>query len=247
MPNVKVLIVEKDGVDLDDAEEYSLGEPGISPYALFDDFDNRLAWSPSTSGTNAAASVSGGNATMASGKHLGVAEIRLGTVLASHACLQPSGNLVHAVVFGDGAAEYEALIYIPTLATATDDYVLRIGMGDTANADHVDGIYFEYARASSVNWRVKTANNSSRTVVTSSVAVTAGAWHKLRFKVNSAGTSVEFFVNGTSVGTITTNIPTTVGRGCYPNQHIITTAVVTGGRNCFIDWINFYKEFTARD
>ena len=40
-----------------------------------------------------------------------------------------------------------------------------------------------------------------------SVAATTG-WVRLKIIVNSAGTSVEYFINGTSVGSSTTNIPT---------------------------------------
>jgi hypothetical protein len=43
-----------------------------------------------------------------------------------------------------------------------------------------------------------------------STAVTAGSWVTLKYIVNAAGTSITFYVNGASVGTITTNIPTSV-------------------------------------
>lgn len=223
-------------------------DPQFQADSLFDDFDNRMTWSPSTSGTGSSASVSGGNSTYASGKHLGVAQLSYGSVgPPSHASLVHSGNLSISTVFGSGMAQYKTLIRIPTLATAAEDYIFRCGYGTSTNQDHADGIYFEYNRATSANWILKTASNSSRTSSTSSIAVTAGAWISLSWEVNEAGTSVEYFVDGVSAGTITTNIPTTTGRGCGPNYQLVAAAIVTGGRSVAIDYFFFNKHFTARD
>ena len=221
-------------------------DPSEMAVALFDDFDGRMGWSPSTSGAGASAAIGGGNATHAAGKHVGVARCLYGTVLSSHASLSWSGTLSTAIVLGDGAAEYQTLIKIPTLATATEDYVIRVGLGTSTSADHANGVYFEYDRSQSVNWRLKTANQSTRTVVTTSTAVAAGSWIKLGWVANSAGSSVEYFVNGVSVGTITTNIPTTTGQGCGGNFQISAVALVSGGRDFVADYFYFAKQFTDR-
>lgn len=221
-------------------------DPITLPAPLFDDFDGRLSWSPSTSGTGASASISGGNATFASGSHMGVARCAYGTVLSTHAALVWSGALSTAIVMGGGEAEYNTLIRIPTLATATEDYIIRVGLGTATNADHANGIYFEYARASSINWRCRTASASSRTTLTTSTAVVNNAWINLRWVCNAAGTSVEFFIDSVSQGTITTNIPTTTGQGCGGNFQITAQALVSGGGDFVIDWFYFSKAFTSR-
>lgn len=228
-------------------EEARQFNPQLVSALLFDDFNNAMTWSPSTSGTGSSASVSGGNTTFASGKHIGVALLQLGTVLSSHAALVQSGNLAVSTVFGSGEAEYQTLIQIPTLATATDDYVFRCGFGTATNADHADGIYFEYDRGISANWLLKTASNSSRTTTTSSVTVAAASWIHLKWVVNSAGTQVDFYVDDILAGSNTTNIPTTTGRGSGPNYQMTQVAIVAGGRTVAIDYFYFSKKFTARD
>lgn len=99
----------------------------------------------------------------------------------------------------------------PSLFNA-DTGFFRTGLGytsPTGGADEVDGIYFEYNNVTSANWIYCSAVGSSRTKTVSSVAVSA-ATHICRFEVNSAWNSIEFFVDGVSLGApITTNIPST--------------------------------------
>lgn len=223
-------------------------DPEAMPAPLYDDFDSRLAWSPATTG-GGAASVSGGNATFASGSHIGVARVALGTVLGSSGMLRWSGGLTQAIVVGGGIAEWKSLIQIPSLATTADDYTLYIGLGDslTSNVEHANGIYFVYDRQTSANWILRTASQSTRTSTTSSIAVTAGAWIELRWVANAAGTSVEFFVGNTSAGTNTTNIPNVTGFGCGGAYQIVSVnAFLVGGKDCVIDYFYFTKAYTSR-
>lgn len=125
----------------------------------------------------------------------------------------------------NGGDEIEFAVNIPTLAVGGgQDYILRLGLCDTfpdcAGAGG-DGVYFEYDRATSTNWRYATVNNGIGTKSTSSTAVATG-WHRLKIVVNSAATGVDFYVDGTSLGTaITTNIPT--ARATQPGLGIIKT------------------------
>jgi hypothetical protein len=163
------------------------------------------------------------NASEYSGAHRGVSSIRL----------------------GDAAITIEAAVYIPTLATAGEDYTFRIGLGDaSSNADHTDGVYFEYNRADSANWRICTASNSTRTKTNTSTAVVDAAWVTLKIVINAAANSVEFFVDGTSVGTITTNIPTGSGRETGPNIHNLHVAG-TAYNYVYVDWYDFEANFTT--
>jgi hypothetical protein len=221
-------------------------DPQTTTAAQFDDFNNMITWSPSTAGLGASASVSAANTTFASGKHLGVAQILYGTV-GGHASLVQSATLSVSTVFGNGKGEYRTLIRIPTLATAIDDYTLRLGYGTSVNADHANGVYFEYNRSLSTNWRLKTANQSIRTSVNSSIPVVNNAWIQLSWIVNAAGTQVDFYVDGVLAGSITTNIPIVTGQGCGPNYQIVSTVLLAGQRSCLIDYFYFIKYFTARD
>ena len=74
-----------------------------------------------------------------------------------------------------------------------------------------NGIYFNYASGTnSGKWVGKTANASSRSSANSNNTVVAGQWDRLKIVVNSAATSVSFFVNGTEItnSPLAANIPT---------------------------------------
>ena len=117
--------------------------------------------------------------------------------------------------FGGGAWNYEALININTLSTALERYRMIFGFGSViSNSSEADGVFITYDEGgtangtiASANWQCVTVANSVRTLTTSTTAVTASAWNKLRIEINAAGTSVTFYVNGTVIATHTTNIP----------------------------------------
>lgn len=117
---------------------------------------------------------------------------------------------------GEGAWIIETDVRVPTLSTISERFVIKVGLFNEITAiDETDAISFIYdeggvstGSAASANWQICTANSSTRTYTTSSVAVGANTWHKLKIEINAAGTSVEFFVDGASVGTHATNIPT---------------------------------------
>jgi hypothetical protein len=98
------------------------------------------------------------------------------------------------------------------LSTAADEYLFRFGFADPSNAGAAvtDGAYFEYDRLNSVNWRYVTSNNTSRTINTSSTAVDTN-FVRLGVKVNTS-LQAEFYINGTLIDTISTNIPSGAGR-----------------------------------
>ena len=117
--------------------------------------------------------------------------------------------------FGGGAWNYEALININTLSTALERYRMIFGFGSViSNSAETNGVFITYdeggtanGTTASANWQCVTVDNSVRTLTTSTTAVTASAWNKLRIEINAAGTSVVFYVNGTAIATHTTNIP----------------------------------------
>lgn len=58
-------------------------------------------------------------------------------------------------------------------------------------------------------WRAVTGNGTNATITTTTVAVAADTSYELVIEVNSAGTSIRFWVNGTLAATHTTNLPST--------------------------------------
>jgi hypothetical protein len=152
---------------------------------------------------------------------------------------------------GGGFTLFDTLIRIEDLATVAQDYIFRVGFGDTTSvADFTDGIYFEYDRSSSVNWRIATANTAVRTKVSSAVVVAEDTWIRLMAVLNKAGTQVDFYIQTPSpsawvlLGSITTNIPTGAGTTFGSITKLQKTAGV-GARDIFTDFYQLYFAFNT--
>lgn len=181
-----------------------------------------MNWNIVTAGSGSDVSL---NSTNVDANHPGVARVISGGILAG-ACAIMTSPSVATIKLGGGAMYFEFLINITALGTATNDYTLRIGLGDSASADFTNGVYFQYTRATSVNWLIKTAAASTRTTTTTSTAVATG-WVKLRANINAAGTSVDFLINGVAVGTVATNVPSAAISG-FVLQHTRTAGTPPG-------------------
>ena len=86
--------------------------------------------------------------------------------------------------------------------------VTRIGWGDINNNIAVAGLCFRYVRNSDIEGAASKA--SVTTTLSGGVTAADGVYHAGRIVVTGGGTSAEFFLDGVSIGTITTNIPTVV-------------------------------------
>lgn len=139
--------------------------------------------------------------------------ITLATYNLGDAAAFSMGDVVASGVgipIGAGPLIFEASANISALGVFGNDYTLNIGLlCDDGTAD--DGVFFQYQRLSSANWRLVARNGGTTTVTTSGAAVSATS-ARLRIEVASSGLAT-FYINGTSVGTVTSNIPARVGIG----------------------------------
>lgn len=229
--------------------------PAFNPLveALFwDDFTSAATlsdtnFSDGTSGTGATVGFSAGE-----GNHPGVRIYSTGTTTTGYA---RSVRRTDGILLGGGQLRYIAIIRLPVLSTASDEYVFRVGLGDsTAGTAAIDGVYFEYDRATSGDyWRVVTASNGSRTSTAldgtggnTTSAVAAATWYRLEAVVSPDGSSVTFYVNGTAVKTHSTNIPTGAGRETGIYFSILKSAGTTA-RTAEIDlWYHRIRFTTGR-
>lgn len=196
-------------------------------------------WDPAASGTGASADQG-----VPTALRPGIFDFHLGTTNAGYTHIRTTGSY-REFLFGSGIYTIEADIYITNLSTVTETYALRFGFGDVPNADFVDGAYFEYTDAGSTpNWYKCTASNSTRTKTNTTIAATAGIWTRLKVVVNSDGTSVEYFINGTSAGVVTTNIPTGANRNTAPIFTIVKSAGTTD-RIFSVDWAWIHVDLTT--
>jgi len=139
--------------------------------------------------------------------HPGIVQLETGTTSTGDSAL----TRMALVDFGDDFIRYEALVRLPTLSTVSEEYNFTIGFADVSAGDSTltQGIYFRYDRLTSTNWIGGcTSSSVTSTATTATVAVAANTWHHLAYEVNTAATSVTFWVDGTSLGSVTANIPT---------------------------------------
>jgi len=170
----------------------------------------------------------------------GILQLSTGTTTTGRGAIRMNGYL-NQFTFGAGVYTIEIDVYITTLSDGTDTYSLWFGMGDDTTAEPTKGVYFQYASGTSANWYRCSATASTYTRTDTGTAVVAGAWIRLKIVVNSTGTSAEYFINGTSVGTNTTNIPTGGVIG-------ILSAVKSAGttaRTFNVDWIWVHIDLTT--
>jgi hypothetical protein len=178
-------------------------------FEIADPFDGSAAarmvldWGTTVSGAAAAV-----NFLVEMPGHFGVVQLVTGTDSNGRAALV--GDIAPGLFGSDQEIWCSWLVNIPTLADGSQDYELWAGFLDNVGAgDPVDGVYLHYDRDVSANWIRGASSNSAHTQNASSVAVATG-WHVLSVKCD--GTTAEYFVDGVSIGTETTNLPTGAGR-----------------------------------
>lgn len=211
-----------------------------SHVVLYDDFVHgfvnsawSLGWTTGTGGTGAQTT-----AAVHDDVACGVVQLQTGTTATGWVAM----GLGNTIFIPSGSSLYcEAYVRIPTLRTATQEFKAYFGFGDSVgtNADMVDGAYFTHD-STSTNWVMNTANNNVRTATATSTAVVANQWYRLGIQIASGGGSAEFFIDGVSVGTIATNVPTTRNTG---GIYKIVKTVGTTSRTMDCDYWYSLTEF----
>lgn len=205
------------------------------------DYTSIYSWLNNSSGTGANVSIGDPN-TIISNNHQGVARLFTGTTATGRAVLYVN---VSNLILGGGEMVVDIPVYMAALSTAGQTFRVRVGLGDgNASADHTNGVYWDYIHStSSGNWVGKTASSGSRTSLDSLVPAATG-WTRLTFIVNAAGTSVTYYVNGVSVGSNTTNIPTGNTQWVTPILKIVKT-VGTTSVELDVDYFFINQTFTV--
>jgi hypothetical protein len=169
---------------------------------------------------NGAGSAVTGAASHITDGHPGVVALETGTSTNGYASNFKSRY--GTFILGGGELTLEAVIKLSAVSNSTNEYEAYVGMMDqvvvfglpTYGGTVSDGVYFQYKRATDGDfWSIVTVKSiGSQTKTVTATAVSTN-WVKLKYVVNAAATSVEFFINGTSVGTSTQNIPTSASSG----------------------------------
>jgi hypothetical protein len=191
--------------------------------------------------------VQGAGATCAQGfgedAHPGLWACQVGTTTTG-ACrtVTTQGSFVFGGSIGQSCVE--SLVKVTALSTVSDEYSFQGGFAEPISfAESTDAVEWMYDRVNKGDfWTLKTCSNTTCTHTacdgtggTTSKAVVANTWTKVKTCVNGAGTSATLTVDNTLCATNTTNIPTgqsrATGLGLRCQKSAGTTSV-----QCDVDY-----------
>jgi len=134
-----------------------------------------------------------------------------------------------AIQFGTYAWSASGCFKIPTLSDGTETFSVMIGFNDSfTSTTYTDCACFRYQHsANSGKLECLTRSNSTGSPTDSGVTIVAGTWVSYEIKVNAAGTSVEFWLNGSLVQTHSSDIPTGSSRVLGFGHNIVKSAGLT--------------------
>lgn len=172
------------------------------------------------------------------------------TSATGRASLTSDAGANTTMVLAGGRILFETSVRVPTLSTVSERFQFWTGItGTFVTAAQVRGVWFTYdeggvstGSAASANWQVACASASTRSFTTTSVAVNAGQFYKLRLVINAAATSVDFLIDEVLVKTETTNIPTT---GNLQLCISLLKSIGTTARTVEADYLYFKQKFTT--
>lgn len=137
----------------------------------------------------------------------------------------------------NGPYTVKARIRFSTLGTAgSNGAYYRVGFMDDMGATiPTDGAWIEFnVDSSATRWRAITGNGGTRTITTyTGSTVSSATWYKLEIVPNSGATSIDFKVDGTTIATHTTNIPT----GAVGFAWVATAATASTTKHISSDYV----------
>lgn len=179
------------------------------------------AISSQVSGTSAANSAT---AVTSVAGHGGIVQHTTGTTTTGRAGML-STNPAGILLGNSWYYRFETMMRIGTLSDGTNRYTYRAGFIDSPSAESTDGVFFRYVdNVNTGQWQLVCRSNGTETATNSTTAPAAATWYRLTIIINPAGTNAEFFVNGTSIGTCASNLPTGAGRGTGFGSLVIKSA-----------------------
>ena len=209
---------------------------------LHSDFSLAAPFTASVSGSGAA--VGFNTLGIAEVNRFGYATFTQGTTTTGRA----SVGTVNAdsIIFNDGTATLRAAIKTPTsLSDGTNRYSIQVGFSNsvTAFVPTIAAMFRYRDNNNSGKWDIycseNTAGNSS---ADTGITVAANTWYTLEIRLARSGGPVQFYINGSHVGTISgATVPTgtsnPIGIFCGTVKSLGTTA-----RTMYGDFLTFEQE-----
>ena len=171
--------------------------------------------------------------------------------VVTHASITTHASLVGGVtgsyiILGGGAISCNWVLKAATLSNSTNRYTINAGLGVSNTGGGFNSIWFEYSdNVNSGNWVCNCTAAGSTTAINTSVAGST-SFVNLGFTVNAGATSVQFFINGSSQGSTTSNIPTgTSNADLTPGLSIVQSAGTIAAASVLVDLMYFTQTLTT--
>jgi hypothetical protein len=132
------------------------------------------------------------------------------------------------------------------LSDAVTTFTMDIGMADTPSGVIANGMYFRYTH--SVNggrWQAVCRGASVETAVDTGVTAVINTLATFEIRGNAAGTEYTFYINGTLVATINTNLPANT-QGLGWGIRAIRTVGTAATAAWFADYLLLEAAFPSR-
>jgi len=173
------------------------------------------------------------SSTVSSSGKIGIIKVRSGASAGSFGYLYLANIEGGAIILGNQGG-YTSIISVANSQAANAEATLSIGL-ITTGAVPVDGVYFKAIGTG--NWFAVT-RAANVDITTNTNIAQSTSFKTFKMVMNSAGTSVEFFIDGISKAIHTTNIPTAV---LYPLFQIETSSATQYS----LDTDYFYLKITG--
>jgi hypothetical protein len=204
-------------------------------------------WTSGVSGTSAAvnAGMDFSPANLRKGAQ-GIVSLNTGTTSTGVCYIGTANTAQEGLDLATGATiDLTWRVNIPTVSTGTQRFTTRVGLinasaiGTPTTSEPNDGCYFRQVdNVNSGNWQCVTRASGTETVINTSVAGSTSDI-TLRLVVDSAGSSVTFYINGSSQGANTTNIPTSAFIGLAIAAGVVKSVGSTA-RGVWLDYVSYW-------
>ncbi len=208
---------------------------------IYDDFvtgstTSNLGWRTLTSGTGAAVALAA-----STNNAPGTISLNCGSTQNGYAMVKLGPTTSNqSVILGGGLIAVNFVLFSAGGVNSNYNWVAGLVADNTPVASPANGVYFTFTDGFLSTVVGFTANSSVRSSINTNVSPGAGALF-FSFVINAAASSVTFYFNGVSKGTITTHIPTTSLSPVF----WITAKVNVNPATVFLDYFSMYQSLTS--
>lgn len=179
----------------------------------------------------------------------GIWELSRGATAGNRAAMVARLTASAAGIFaaGDGAIYHEWRVRIPVLSNGVDRFVSHAGVASTnagTSQTPTHSIHFRQVDdENSGNWQAICAAGGAQSILNTNIPPVANTWQIVSASVNALGTLVTFAIDGVSVGSLSTGIPTYAAGSNLGPFIALFGEVGTTDRHFQADWMKLQKSF----